>query len=685
MGRIELKMLIACIIAICVETSLRAQEYSDSITEIELDEIVVKASTTRHLINGDEYLVTKNMRDRSGNIPELLNLLPGIKLNRLDNSLSVENKNNVILLVNGKRYSMDYIKSINLDKVVKVMIIKNPTGRYISEGYDAIIDLKIRDYDGLEFSLANFSIINPNNNGREKIMMEQPLASFSYSRNNISIFGSGVYGISKWNTPYHNMFNIENVYYMNGSGMEKYKYHGNVGNVGLNYRISNTHELSVELDYRRENSYSNLCLTNNKTEQKQSVINETINPTYGSSIFYKGQFGDNVNIYSELAYNYLTSKCTNRLIDDDQFKDDNILINENKHYIKYILESELKTSESLLLKFGYQLGLKRYKSNPEFEYNNTRNKLWIYLTYNPSNIFSTEIGGVVEMEKNSHKNHDSHNYFRILPSLDLNYDPINNIHLHLSYRANGNYPTLAMLNPIHTNLHSGISQRGNPSIKPAISHSITLSNRFFDMFSVNLQFEYIKNHIAFLATQKSEGVTFIYENTNLKKLTIPLNFEYAIGKYFSFNADCAYYGSWGRYINKNKVDGWWYGANLTYSNNGYMVDLGYSRSTVKDNLLQGYEQTGIDSWTLTANKQWFGGKLSTMITWFLPTDWGLPKSLKTQITTDYFQEHTIRSFKPYRNAIVINLTYRFNSGKSKQTHKRSILETEERISGGLKL
>lgn len=116
-----------------------------------------------------------------------------------------------------------------------------------------------------------------------------------------------------------------------------------------------------------------------------------------------------------------------------------------------------------------------------------------------------------------------------------------------------------------------------------------------------------------------------------------------------------------------------------------MVDLGYSRSTVKDNLLQGYEQTGIDSWTLTANKQWFGGKLSTMITWFLPTDWGLPKSLKTQITTDYFQEHTIRSFKPYRNAIVINLTYRFNSGKSKQTHKRSILETEERISGGLKL
>ncbi len=114
-----------------------------------------------------------------------------------------------------------------------------------------------------------------------------------------------------------------------------------------------------------------------------------------------------------------------------------------------------------------------------------------------------------------------------------------------------------------------------------------------------------------------------------------------------------------------------------------MVDFGYSRSIAKENLLQGYEQTGIDSWTLTANKQWLGGRLATMLTWFLPIDLGLSKHTKTTVQTDFYNEYTSQSLKPYRNAIVLNVIYRFNSGKNKLSHKRNAIETEERISGGL--
>lgn len=202
MGRTELKTLIVCIIAVCIGIPSTAQEVLDSTATIGLDEVVVTASTTQHKLNGDEYLVTGNMRERSGNVSELLNLLPGVKVNRMNNSLSVENKNNVILLVNGKQYSADYIKSISLDRVIRINVIKNPSGRYTSEGYDAVIDLKVRDYDGLDFSVSNFSIMNFQNNGKDKVMMEQPLASFSYTRNKISVFGSYIYGLSKWNTPY---------------------------------------------------------------------------------------------------------------------------------------------------------------------------------------------------------------------------------------------------------------------------------------------------------------------------------------------------------------------------------------------------------------------------------------------------------------------------------------------------
>lgn len=684
MGKTELRTLIVCIIAVCIEIPSTAQEVLDSTATIGLDEVVVTASTTQHKLNGDEYLVTGNMRERSGNVSELLNLLPGVKVNRMNNSLSVENKNNVILLVNGKQYSADYIKSISLDRVIRINVIKNPSGRYTSEGYDAVIDLKVRDYDGLDLSVSNFSIMNFQNNGKDKVMMEQPLASFSYTRNKISVFGSYIYGLSKWNTPYENLFKIEDGYQMNGIGIEKYKYYGNVANLGLNYRITDNHELSVELDYRKENTNSNLSLTDRETDQNQSVINDDIKPTYGSSIFYKGQIGDKLNVYSELAYSCLKSKGSNRLIDDNQSKDNNTNIDENKHDIKYTLETELKTSDLLSFKFGYQLGWKRYESMNGFEYNNTRNKLWAYLNYTPLKVFSMEIGGVFEVERISQTN--TNNYYRFLPCLKLNYKPTDNVNLNLSYTTNGNYPTLTMLNPVKTSLHNGIFQQGNPSLKSTVSHTIALEDRFFEIFSVNLQFEYLKNHIAYLATPESNNVIFTYKNTNLKKLTAPLNFSYSIGEHLNISTDAAYYIAWGQAGNNKKtVDGWWYGANLTYFNKGYMVDFGYNRSIIKENILQGYEQSGIDSWTLSANKQWFGGKLSTMITWFLPTDFGLSKDLKTQRATKYYHEHTIQSLKPYRNAIIINLTYRFNTGRNKQAHKRSVIETEERISGGLKL
>ena len=61
------------------------------------------------------------------------------------------------------------------------------------------------------------------------------------------------------------------------------------------------------------------------------------------------------------------------------------------------------------------------------------------------------------------------------------------------------------------------------------------------------------------------------------------------------------------------------------------------------------------------------------------------KKLSTKIAADYYHEQTVQSLKPYRNAIIVNLQYRFNTGSNKQSHKRSMIETEERISGGLDL
>ncbi len=526
-----------------IPTKAQESQKQETDTTIVLEDITATAPMTRHLIDGDEYIITEQMRERSGNVAELLNLLPSVKVNRMDNSLSVENKNNVVLLVNGKRYSVDYIKSINPERIVGVKVIKKPTGRYVSEGYDAIIDLKVRSYDGIDLSASNFMILNFNNNGHDKVMMEQPSVSFTYTQNRFSVFGSYAHGLSKWNTPYDNALTVENSYQLDGHGMEKYRYHGNVANIGANYRLSDNHELSTELGFRKEYTSSDRSLTNQETMQTQSVMNDNTNPTYGATLFYKGRFGENLNVYSELSYSYLKNKVDNNFIEESQSY--GTTIRENRYDIKYTLETEWKTSDWLSLKGGYRLGWKKYDSDNDFQYTDMRNKLWAYLTYNPSDALSLEAGAAVELEAIKQPHENSHNYFRILPTAKINYTPSSKLNFNLAYTANGDYPTLAMLNPAQTILNKEVYQRGNPSLKPEVSHSIALESRFFDMFSANLQFDYAKNHIASLATAESGNVIFTYSNTFLKRLTVPLNFEYPIGKYLNLSIDAAYYVSWG--------------------------------------------------------------------------------------------------------------------------------------------
>lgn len=511
--------------------------------------------------------------------------------------------------------------------------------------------------------------------------MEQPLAAFSFTRNRISIFGTLVYGLSKWNTPYENEIDVTNINHFYGIGTEKYRYHGHSGNMGVNYRVSDNHEISLELDHQKDNPCTHVNL--NPMNNEQSIKNKTRNSAYANTLFYKGQFGDNIHIYSELTYSYTKNNFSNRLNYTNELTDNTVNINESKCDVKYLLESEITTSKLSLIKIGYQLGWKKYKSEQEFKYFNTRNKLWVYLNVNPSIVLSFEFGGLAELEDINQANKFTKYYFHFLPSFDFTYSLNNNIFLKLSGRSDCNYPTLSMLNPAQLNLYHNVYQKGNPFLRSGISNQIVFGSHFFNILSVNLLYKWDNNHVIPIVSNESNNIIFEYKNCKLNEFSIPINFEYPIAKYFTFSFDGAYYLSYGKYMDiKKRFDGWWYGANFTFSKNNYFLELDYSRNVVKENLLQGFKQTGIDRWALTANKQWMQGRLSTNISWFLPFDLGISNMLKTNIKTDSYIERSLSSFKPFRNAIVINLVYRLNRGDNKSSEKRSAIELEERVTGG---
>lgn len=712
------KQLMRCLLGLLLLPAFQAKaqqpEQNNAVDSIiSLEEVMVTAPLIRHTPEGDEYQVTAQMKERGSSVTEVLGFLPGVKVNRMDNAVSVDNKRNVLCLVNGKAYSSDYIKAIDPERITRVKVIRNPNGRYVSEGYDAVIDLKVRQYDGADLSLSNLLIANPDHNDGDVVMMEQPSASFTYTQDRLSLFGFYAYGNSRWNTPYANGLTVgqESVA---GEGMERYRYRGNVVNAGVNYRISSGHELSAELDYRHENSSSVSDLaygSNSQNLNDLNLNNRSRIPTWAVSLFYQGHLGKKAELYSELVYNQMKNDGRNGILTSSGIRSLSYCLTdlqEKRKNVKYTLELDFTASDAWSFKAGYAFDWKCYDSRDgnyvyrmeldETEWGsssvisylgllryNARNKAWFYATFTPSDRFSAEAGTAAELERMKNVGEASKHYFHLLPSLRFNYTPSDWLNLNLAYVANSSYPTLAMLNPVHTALNTGVYQEGNPLLESSVSHKVTLAGSLFDLVTVSPQYEYIHGNIARLATWESPSVLFTYVNSTLKRFSVPVSVECPVGRHFNLSCEGVYYASWGDYGEvKKSVDGWWYGANLTWFGGGSMVDLGYSHSLMKENTLQGYQESGIDSWTLTANRQWLGGRLSTMLTWFLPLDTGLSRSSKSVTDTGFYSEHSRTDLKPYRNALILNITYRFSTGKSRKTQKRSEITPEERISGGMK-
>lgn len=276
----------------------------DSIRTDTIAEIAVTAQLIKQTPDGNQYLITEKMRSMGVNSYELLAHIPGIQLNRASNQIIINNKSNILFLVNGRPQSKEYIMSLPPKTIKQVKVIHNPKGRYSSEGYDAVIEITSRKTDGWDINLSNMLLANPSkNNGSDHILMEQPAFNIAYTHNKFSIYGSAVYGKSNWNTPVVNELNVNpaGTGITSISGIEEYGYNGRVASAGLNYNISSKHMLSFDYDFMHEND----AIANNMKGIASSYFQKDktcrVSSTY--TLYYKGQFGDKLSVYSDFSIN----------------------------------------------------------------------------------------------------------------------------------------------------------------------------------------------------------------------------------------------------------------------------------------------------------------------------------------------------------------------------------------------
>lgn len=196
-------------------------------------------------------------------------------------------------------------------------------------------------------------------------------------------------------------------------------------------------------------------------------------------------------------------------------------------------------------------------------------------------------------------------------------------------------------------------------------------------------FRFSPKHISEVYTGNMWGdaVFSSFDNINVKQYAIQVIYDQPLGNYFKLSNTLTYYDNKvSKKDTRNSYNGFMLDSEIEYFNPKWNLGLqvGYYRDIDKKAMLQGYQMTDLDSWLITANKQFWNKRVSLMISYFPPITWGIRDNLRKEIETPFYSEKYVQNLKPFRNMLMVRFSLRFNSGHIKKNNKQSSTEREER-------
>ena len=132
------RILLILVGSMIISLSSTAQIIEDSITAKQLDEVVVKANLRTQ--KGDTLSVIPSATQKKFNVNgyELLRgmMLPGLKVNTIDGTLSLSGGEGAIVLIDGRPVERQDVLALSPKQVAKVEYVQNPGPEY---GFDTTL------------------------------------------------------------------------------------------------------------------------------------------------------------------------------------------------------------------------------------------------------------------------------------------------------------------------------------------------------------------------------------------------------------------------------------------------------------------------------------------------------------------------------------------------------------------
>lgn len=668
-----------------------------------LKETTVTGSTVKRQVDRNSYLITEEMAQRASNSQELLDQIHGVRFDKVSNNIKVGNETAVLLLVDGLQQSDSYIKNLPSERIYRIEVITEPTGKYVSEGYAAIINFILKkDYTGYDINIWNFSIANPvGTNGDDWLANEQPGLGFTYTNKKFNIYGTHAFGRSRWNTSVSKDVSYKDLMEWKGKGTsldspsDFYKYNGSYSSAGVNYQITPDQILSFQADYTYS-KVSEKSVFEMEMEHSNSASNDVENTTenetkendYVGTVFYKGNFNDRFHLYSDFSYNYYSNNVDNAnrlLIDEMIYANSKNRFKENKKLTNFNIDGTYSFSGITSLNIGYSNVWRKYISESIagqnfLDYSEIRNKFYLYLSLNPSEKLKLRLGTALESIHIDNENLKT-NKWSLQPYLQMNWSINKTINVNAGYVTNIYYPSLYQLSPMKTVIDTFMMQVGNPDLKSAIRHTASVRITLWDRLSFTPMFKYTPERISEIYTRYDNQFQRSFGNIDVKQYSIQMIYDQPIGPYFNFKGNVMYFYNTAKHAGiDNSLDGWLIDSEISYYHPKYNlgIDFGYYRSLEKSIMLHGYRMINMDNYVFSVQKQYWNKKLSIMLTYIPPISWGIKNHQITEIETPDYRERRDINNGTYKNMIFLRVALRFNSGKVKKTGRETNIEREER-------
>ncbi len=668
-----------------------------------LPEVTIKAKGVETEFERKEYVVTERMRKQAVTTTDLLKQLPEIQYDPFRDQILVQGKMKVLYLVNGIEKPAEYVKSISPKRILKIEIYRNPIGRYALEGYDAVINIILRDdYVGVETTVSGFGSLSTT---RRYVPGNVPFV-FSAARLSLVRYKT-TFRLSFYNWRYHSFARSVDSFLKNdfpvwvqGTSPDDWnaesKGWGYSVYGGLDWKPSVNHMLVLDFNgggiltpyyshSERQATWQGGTLTARNTSESK--------PTNASLMLtHRWQFGRDAHLQTALSGGTQNTTSVSEYGEQTIGNDWNIRQvqkNEGIHWKAYSEWEGPLWGERLNLLAGalYEQNLQysRLKVNvndggfsatlPEVKSRTHSLKPYAYLTWRVIKNVKFRLGTGVNYLQFVVNDTVNDAFFYWEPRIDLNWSAGKMANVSLSFDMDVKTPTAAQLLTAGIVKNRLVVNMGNENLRPYPTYRLRLTvDAFGGYFSLTPYYHWANNEIQRVWLPLTDSLLAVKPVQGVKRrqwgirfsLPVPLYKRYVVAMVFGDYSVVSL--QWQDVANRGSTFTTW--AMVMYNNpeKGVMAGAGLANRIVPRPTLQGTEMTmdegGGDFAGIFVQKMLWKRRLSVMLFYTLPMVFKpIDETFVTTVETADW--HIVqKSHSPFMQGLVgLNVSVNFSKGK----------------------